>query len=117
MYDKKNGKKYVVPHFRFFLIGFLFGLLHPRQPAESNIATQWTRSKTGSTALFWLAWYVKYDCTLFQSKELGIIHGAGLAMGLLSNGGPMPWHPAPDNLKKVCAAAGQYCKVRISPPH
>ncbi|KDR24485.1 L-galactose dehydrogenase-like isoform X2 [Zootermopsis nevadensis] len=48
----------------------------------------------------------------FQSKGLGIIHAAGVSMGLLSNGGPMPWHPAPDNLKKVCAAAGQYCKER-----
>jgi hypothetical protein len=62
-----------------------------------------------------LAWYVDYDYTLLQSKGLGIIHAAGVAMGLLSNDGPMPWHPAPDNLKKVCAAAGQYCKVRIRP--
>jgi hypothetical protein len=46
---------------------------------------------------------------------LGIIHAAGVSMGLLTNAGPMPWHPASDNLKKVCAAAGQYCKVRIRP--
>jgi hypothetical protein len=36
-------------------------------------------------------------------------------MGLLSNAGPPSWHPAPDNVKKVCAAAGQYCKVRTTP--
>lgn len=48
----------------------------------------------------------------FQSKGLGIINAAGVAMGLLTNAGPSEWHPAPDSLKKVCAAAGQYCKER-----
>jgi hypothetical protein len=55
---------------------------------------------------------VDTDYTLFQSKGLGIINAAGVAMGLLTNAGPSEWHPAPDSLKKVCAAAGQYCKVR-----
>jgi hypothetical protein len=65
--------------------------------------------------LLWrLAWYVNFDCILFQSKGLGIINAAGVSMGLLSNAGPPSWHPAPDNIKKVCAAAGQHCKVRTT---
>jgi len=59
-----------------------------------------------------LALCVDTDYTLFQSKGLGIINAAGVAMGLLTNAGPAQWHPAPDSLKQVCAAAGQYCKVR-----
>jgi len=48
----------------------------------------------------------------FQSKGLGIINAAGVAMGLLTNAGPPQWHPAADSLKQACAAAGQYCKER-----
>lgn len=59
-----------------------------------------------------LTLYVDTDYTLFQSKGLGIINAAGVAMGLLTNAGPREWHPAPDSLKQICAAAGQYCKVR-----
>lgn len=60
-----------------------------------------------------LALCVDTDYTLFQSKGLGIINAAGVAMGLLTNAGPPQWHPAADSLKQACAAAGQYCKVRI----
>jgi hypothetical protein len=60
-----------------------------------------------------LALCVDADYTLFQSKGLGIINAAGVAMGLLTNAGPPEWHPAPDSLRQVCAAAGQYCKVRM----
>lgn len=59
-----------------------------------------------------LALHFDTDYTLFQSKGLGIINAAGVAMGLLTNAGPPEWHPAPDSLRQVCAAAGQYCKVR-----
>ncbi|KAF5277694.1 hypothetical protein FQR65_LT03674 [Abscondita terminalis] len=46
----------------------------------------------------------------FQEKNLGIINAAGHCMGLLTNGGPQPWHPASDKIKNVCSEARQYCK-------
>ncbi|XP_069690833.1 uncharacterized protein [Periplaneta americana] len=55
---------------------------------------------------------LKQYLPFFKEKGLGIITAAGVAMGLLSNSGPMSWHPAPDNIKQVCAAAGKYCKER-----
>ncbi|KAK4880367.1 hypothetical protein RN001_008513 [Aquatica leii] len=46
----------------------------------------------------------------FQSKNLGIINAAGHCLGLLTNGGPQPWHPATEKIKSVCAEAQEYCK-------
>ncbi|KAJ9573803.1 hypothetical protein L9F63_008840 [Diploptera punctata] len=46
----------------------------------------------------------------FQSRDIGVVNAAGVAMGLLSNSGVHPWHPAPENIKKVCAEAGKYCQ-------
>ncbi|KAJ9573802.1 hypothetical protein L9F63_008839, partial [Diploptera punctata] len=45
----------------------------------------------------------------FQSRGIGVVNAAGLAMGLLSNNGIQEWHPAPGNVKKICAEAGKYC--------
>lgn len=35
-------------------------------------------------------------------------------MGLLSNEGPQPWHPAHPDTKAWCKKAGDYCKVSSS---
>ncbi|PSN47269.1 L-galactose dehydrogenase [Blattella germanica] len=48
----------------------------------------------------------------FQSQGIGVVNAAGVSMGLLTNNGAMPWHPAPDNIKKACAEAGKYCKEK-----
>jgi hypothetical protein len=73
----------------------------------------WGADKPHGNFLFnELALCVDADYALFQSKGLGIINAAGVSMGLLTNDGPPEWHPASDKLKKICAAAGQYCKVR-----
>jgi L-galactose dehydrogenase len=44
-----------------------------------------------------------------QEKGAGIISAAPLSMGLLTDAGPPPWHPAPVALKTTCATAAQRC--------
>ena len=41
---------------------------------------------------------------------MGIICAAGHAMGLLTNQGPQPWHPASDVNKQAATQAREYCK-------
>ncbi|XP_060809525.1 uncharacterized protein LOC106130559 [Amyelois transitella] len=48
--------------------------------------------------------------TFFKSKGIGIINAAATGMGLLSNMGPQPWHPASDDIKALCKRASEYCK-------
>ncbi|XP_049796553.1 uncharacterized protein LOC126213028 [Schistocerca nitens] len=48
----------------------------------------------------------------FKEKGVGVICAAGVAMGLLSNRGPAPWHPAPQELKEACRAVANYCKEK-----
>lgn len=47
-----------------------------------------------------------------KSKGVGVITAAPLSMGLLSENGPPKWHPAPSQLKSVCAAAAAHCKTK-----
>uniref|UniRef100_A0A182M815 Mitotic checkpoint serine/threonine-protein kinase BUB1 n=1 Tax=Anopheles culicifacies TaxID=139723 RepID=A0A182M815_9DIPT len=46
----------------------------------------------------------------FQQHQLGIICASGHGMGLLTNSGPQPWHPAGQELKSACLEAADYCK-------
>jgi hypothetical protein len=102
-----TGSVYLLPNWFYFL---------STSPHTANHKLDWRPETPQNNFLFWwLAWYVNFDGTLFQSEGLGIINAAGVSMGLLSNAGPPSWHPAPDNVKKVCSAAGQYCKVRTTP--
>ncbi|XP_026318163.1 L-galactose dehydrogenase-like, partial [Hyposmocoma kahamanoa] len=50
--------------------------------------------------------------TYFKSKGIGVINAAATGMGLLSNKGPQPWHPASDDIKAICRRASDYCKER-----
>lgn len=43
-------------------------------------------------------------------RNMGVIHAAPFAMGLLTDHGPPPWHPAPDDVKAACAEAATYCR-------
>ncbi|CAH2985496.1 unnamed protein product [Chilo suppressalis] len=52
--------------------------------------------------------YTKY----FKSKGVSVINAAATGMGLLSNKGPQPWHPASDDIKAICRRASEYCKER-----
>jgi L-galactose dehydrogenase len=49
---------------------------------------------------------------LFKRCGVGIINASPLGMGLLSNRGTPEWHPAPKELKEVCARAAAHCKAR-----
>lgn len=54
-----------------------------------------------------------YKIVLTDSKEqkLGVICAAGHALGLLTNEGPKPWHPAGEELLKPCKQAAEICKA------
>jgi len=38
----------------------------------------------------------------WKARDLGIIQGGAMSMGLLTPQGPQDWHPAPDLIKKIC---------------
>lgn len=50
--------------------------------------------------------------SLFKNRGVGIINASPLGMGLLSNRGAPSWHPAPQELKDVCARAAAHCNAR-----
>jgi len=43
---------------------------------------------------------------------VGVLNASPLAMGLLTNQGPPPWHPAGDDVKAACSAAAKLCRDR-----
>ncbi len=45
-----------------------------------------------------------------EEKGVGIISASPLSMGLLTSRGTPSWHPAPAELKEVCAKAVTYCQ-------
>jgi L-galactose dehydrogenase len=51
-----------------------------------------------------------------QEQGIGLINASPLHMGILSDGGPQPWHPAPPEVKEAGRKIGALCvKKRISP--
>lgn len=46
----------------------------------------------------------------FQKQNLAIVCAAGHAVGLLTNRGAQPWHPAGDEIKQLCQKAANICK-------
>jgi len=46
----------------------------------------------------------------FQSKKLGVINASPTGMGLLTNAGPQPWHPASPELRELAKKAGELCE-------
>jgi L-galactose dehydrogenase len=49
---------------------------------------------------------------LFQEHGLGVVNASPLSMGLLTDGGPPPWHPANQTIKDTCRRAASYCADR-----
>lgn len=47
-----------------------------------------------------------------KAKNVGVINASPFAMGLLTEKGPPPWHPAPANYRDICASAVDHCKKR-----
>ena len=45
-----------------------------------------------------------------QEKQVGIINASPLGMGLLTERGTPPWHPASEEIKETCARAVAYCR-------
>lgn len=39
-----------------------------------------------------------------------MVCASSLAMGLLTNAGEQPWHPAGNEIKALCRKAAEYCK-------
>jgi len=48
----------------------------------------------------------------FTGNGIGVISAAPLSQGLLTNRGTPPWHPAPDDVKAICAAAAKLVRDR-----
>jgi L-galactose dehydrogenase len=49
---------------------------------------------------------------LFQSRGVGVINASPLSMGLLSDQGPQPWHPASAEIQAACRRAVEHCRRR-----
>ena len=47
-----------------------------------------------------------------EAHGVGVLNASPLAMGLLTNQGPPPWHPASDAIKRTCAEAAAFCRGR-----
>ncbi len=43
---------------------------------------------------------------------MGVLNASPLSLGLLTHGGPPPWHPAPADIRAACAAAAELCRSR-----
>lgn len=47
-----------------------------------------------------------------EAKGVGVLNASPLSLGLLTNQGPPPWHPADDEVKGACRAAAELCRSR-----
>ncbi len=43
---------------------------------------------------------------------VGVLNASPLSMGLLTNQGPQPWHPAADAIKTACRSAAEFCRSK-----
>jgi len=43
---------------------------------------------------------------------VGVLNASPLSMGLLTNQGPPPWHPAPEAIQLACRKAAEHCRSR-----
>ena len=60
--------------------------------------------------------YTLFDRTLLtdllpvcEVHGVGVLNASPLSMGLLTPGGPPPWHPAGDHVKRVCRETNEWC--------
>ena len=49
---------------------------------------------------------------LVKEKGVGLISGSPFGMGLLTDRGPFPWHPADEAVKSVCRRAAEHCRTQ-----
>jgi len=52
------------------------------------------------------------ECLLpfLEEKQVGIINASPVSQGLLTDQGTPEWHPAQDDVKRVCAEAAAFCR-------
>jgi aryl-alcohol dehydrogenase-like predicted oxidoreductase len=48
----------------------------------------------------------------FESRHIGVINASPYSMGLLTQRGAPPWHPAPEALKRLAAKAVEHCRAK-----
>lgn len=46
---------------------------------------------------------------LLEQRGVGLVNASPLSMGLLSTRGAPEWHPAPEEVRRVCKQAADYC--------
>lgn len=47
-----------------------------------------------------------------EERRVGVLNASPLSLGLLTNQGPPPWHPADGEIKAACRAAAELCRRR-----
>ncbi len=47
-----------------------------------------------------------------EERGVGVMNASPLGMGLLTNQGPQPWHPAQEEIKAACRSAAEFCSHR-----
>ena len=47
-----------------------------------------------------------------EARGVGVLNASPLSMGLLTDQGPPPWHPAPPPIKEACRRAAELCRAR-----
>ncbi|MBS4178222.1 aldo/keto reductase [Lederbergia citrea] len=52
---------------------------------------------------------------LLAEKQTGVMNASPLGMGLLSQKGAPPWHPASQKIKEICRQAVMYCESQGTP--
>ncbi len=52
------------------------------------------------------------DLPFYRQRGVGVINASPLSMGLLTQRGAPPWHPASPQLKAACHSAAQLCRAQ-----
>jgi L-galactose dehydrogenase len=47
-----------------------------------------------------------------EARGVGVLNASPLSLGLFTNQGPPPWHPAPQEIKDACRKAAELCRSR-----
>ena len=47
-----------------------------------------------------------------KAHGVGVLNASPLSMGLLTDRGPQPWHPAGDAIKTACREAAEFCRTK-----
>ena len=82
-------------------------LLHLAQQARLDTVLSYNHLSLNDTTLLDVL-------TEFSSRGVGVINASPLSQGLLTDRGTPAWHPAPESVKRACAAAAEFVRTRGS---